>query len=100
MSADAAISGELNSLHEELAASRQKRLATPAVPTSQEAAARVDQPEVAAEQDQQRGQLHDLVEVMKEFVGEAEKNLAAHPAANVIGAMIMGILIGRLLGRH
>lgn len=100
MTADAVISGELNSLQEELAASKQKRLATPAVPPSQEATARVDQPEVAAEQDQQRGQLHDLVEVMKEFVGEAEKNLAAHPAANVVGAMVLGILIGRLLGRH
>ena len=100
MTADAVLSDELESLQEEVSASQRKRLATPAVPTSEETAAQVDQPEVAAEQDQQRGQLYDLVEVMKEFVGDAEKNLAAHPAANVIGAMIVGILIGRLLGRH
>lgn len=100
MTSDAGISGELNSLDEDLAASKQKRLATPAARTSQEKAAPVDQPEVTAEQEQQRGQLRDLVEVMKEFVGDAEKNVAAHPAANAIGAMIVGILIGRLLGRR
>jgi hypothetical protein len=32
--------------------------------------------------------------------GPAEKGIAAHPAQSVVGALLVGILIGRLLGRH
>jgi ElaB/YqjD/DUF883 family membrane-anchored ribosome-binding protein len=34
------------------------------------------------------------------FFDEAEKNIAAHPTESVVGALLVGILIGRLLGRH
>jgi ElaB/YqjD/DUF883 family membrane-anchored ribosome-binding protein len=99
---DAVLSGELKSLQEEISASRQKRPSTPVVQTSAdgEAAARVDQSPGTAEGEQQRSQLQDLVEAIKGFVEGAEKNIAAHPAANAVGAMIVGILIGRLLGRR
>jgi hypothetical protein len=30
----------------------------------------------------------------------AEKGIEAHPAQSVVGALLVGILIGRLLGRH
>jgi ElaB/YqjD/DUF883 family membrane-anchored ribosome-binding protein len=101
MTADAIISGELKSLNDELSASQQKRLSMPAERTSEsgDTAAPVDQPEGTVEE-QQEGQLHDLVEAITGFVKDAEKNMAAHPAANAIGALVVGILIGRLLSRR
>ena len=44
-------------------------------------------------------ELRELDNEIKEFVDDAEKNVSAHPTASVIGAMVLGILIGRLLGR-
>ena len=32
--------------------------------------------------------------------GEAEKGISAHPTQSVAGALLVGILIGRLLGRR
>jgi len=34
------------------------------------------------------------------FFDQADKNIAAHPTASVLGALVVGILIGRLLGRR
>ena len=31
---------------------------------------------------------------------EAEKNIAAHPVQSVLSTLVVGILIGRLLGRR
>ncbi len=31
---------------------------------------------------------------------EVEKDIASHPAQSVVGALVVGILIGRLLGRR
>jgi ElaB/YqjD/DUF883 family membrane-anchored ribosome-binding protein len=38
--------------------------------------------------------------VITEFVEEAEQNVSEHPTASVVGALVVGILIGRLLGRR
>ena len=101
MTADAVLSRELNSLHEELsAASRRERPSPPAADASANRAitAPVSQPEGTAEE--QHGELGNFVHVIKEFIEDAEKDVSMHPTASVIGAIIVGILIGRLLGRR
>ena len=47
-----------------------------------------------------RNQLGELMDEATEFFQEAEKNIAMHPAASVVSALLVGILIGRLLGRR
>ena len=57
-------------------------------------------PEAPAQENEDRGALADLTTAIREFVDAAESNAAAHPTANLIGALVVGILIGRLLGRR
>jgi ElaB/YqjD/DUF883 family membrane-anchored ribosome-binding protein len=101
MAADAVVSRELKSLQEELSASQREHPSTPADPAvSGGTAAPATHLEDTAEEQQLRGTLGKFVEAITEFVEEAEKNVSAHPAANVIGGIVVGILIGRLLGRR
>ena len=44
--------------------------------------------------------LRDLVNEATAFLEEAERTVSAHPAQSVVGALLVGILIGRLLGRR
>lgn len=102
MTADTLLSQELKSLHDELYASHQQRSSPPAGGTraTEDTAGRDARPEDEVEEQGMQGQLRELVNAIKEFAEEAGKNVSAHPAANVIGALVVGILIGRLLGRH
>ena len=102
MTSDTALSRELKSLHEELSTAHRQRRSTHAghAHASRRKAAPVSHPVEAAEERQLHGELGNFVNVIKEFVAEAEKDVSAHPAATVIGAMVVGILIGRLLGRR
>jgi len=103
VNADVGLWRELRSLHEELSASHRGRRARTADRTfAREATVTpASQLKDAAEVQGLQGELHEFINMIKEFVTEAaEKNVSAHPVANVIGAMIAGILIGRLLGRH
>ena len=96
MAADAVISRELESLHQEVSASQRER-PMPHVkpdPTSREAGAQAIPLEDPAPQ-QQYGAGSKLVDAVTEFF----ENASAHPAAHVIGGVVVGILIGRLLGR-
>jgi len=100
MAAEAVISHELESLHQEVSASRRER-PIPHVkpdPTSREAGAQTIPLDDPAPQ-QQYGAGNKFVDAVTEFFEEAEKNVSAHPAAHVIGGVVVGILIGRLLGR-
>ena len=101
MTADAVLSRELESLKEELSASHRERL-SPAdrTPTSGATAERAGRPEDTAEEQQLRAELREFVNVITEFVEEAEKKVSENPTASVVGAMVVGILIGRLLGRR
>ena len=44
-----------------------------------------------------RDQLREFANEVTQFFEEAEKIIASHPAQSVIGALLIGILIGRLL---
>jgi ElaB/YqjD/DUF883 family membrane-anchored ribosome-binding protein len=102
VAADAVLSRELKNLHEELLTSRRERSLPAADQTSAGAskAARASQPQDTAQEQELRNKLSEFVETITEYVEEAEKNVSAHPAASVAGAMVVGILIGRLLGRR
>jgi hypothetical protein len=45
-------------------------------------------------------ELRELLHEASGFFEEAEKNVAAHPAASVLSALVVGILIGRLTARR
>jgi ElaB/YqjD/DUF883 family membrane-anchored ribosome-binding protein len=94
--ADPLLSRELRSLQEELSTSQRERVppaAPPARPEEQRAA------DVAEEQ-RLRDQLREFVDEVTNFFEQAEKNISTHPTESVVGALLVGILIGRLLGRR
>ncbi|WP_418900978.1 hypothetical protein [Terripilifer ovatus] len=57
-------------------------------------------PEDAAGGSEQLEELQELLNETVKFVEEAGKNLSIHPVANMVGAFVVGIMIGRLLGRR
>jgi ElaB/YqjD/DUF883 family membrane-anchored ribosome-binding protein len=99
---DAVLSQELRALREELAASHQESSLRSGghAPASDAALNRDIQPDEGAEEQHLIGELRDLANVLAEFVEKAEQNVSEHPTASVIGALVLGILIGRLLGRR
>jgi hypothetical protein len=102
MAAESALSKELEALKDELAALRSRRRSRP-VAAEGETPKRQDRdpsPPPMADAPHLHGELRDLVKLVTEYVEEAETNLAAHPTATVVGALMVGILIGRSLGRR
>ncbi|CDX11705.1 hypothetical protein MPL3356_110113 [Mesorhizobium plurifarium] len=97
MSTDAVISRELKSLQEAVALSQQQRAAA-AAPTDNAAAGA--EPVQTAEDEEWHADLRALADEVTGFFEEAEKNISQHPTSSVVGALLVGILIGRLLGRH
>jgi len=103
MATDAVVSRELKSLQEELSTSQRERVSSipsPAAGASGTTATPPPPPIEAAEERELRDQLRELVNEVTTFFAEAEKNISAHPTQSVVGAMLVGILIGRLLGRR
>ena len=103
MAADTVVSRELKSLQEELSTSQRDRVSpTPpqAAGASGTTATPPAPPKEAAEKRELREQLQDLVNEVTAFFEEAEKNIAAHPAESVVGALLVGVLIGYLLARR
>lgn len=102
---DAVTARELKSLHEEVLAAQRERAGSPVTPphisveTPEPGAAPIE-PEETADTREARDQLHDLTNEVTRFLEEAEKGISAHPAQSVVGALLVGILIGRLLGRR
>jgi ElaB/YqjD/DUF883 family membrane-anchored ribosome-binding protein len=98
MTADAVVSRELQSLREELSDAQRGRLAAPDAGGSAASAA---EPSNETEEGRElRDQLRELADEVTGFFAEAEKSISAHPAQSVIGALLVGILIGRLLARR
>jgi len=95
MAADDSVSQDLKALHEESSTSQKERAATTSAAAG---AAPVHAGSIAdAELTDQLGQFADE---LKGLFGGAEKSISAHPTQNVVGALLVGILIGRLLGRR
>jgi len=99
MAADVVVSRELKSLQDELSAAQRERSAAPATPPPAPPSP-AEPVKESADERELRDQLRELVNEVTNFFGEAEKNISAHPTQSVIGAMLVGILIGRLLGRR
>jgi len=99
---DAVLSKELRALQEELAVSHQERSVRSEgrAPATDAEVNRDRRPDEGAEEHHLVGELRDLANVITEFVEEAEQNVSEHPTASVVGALVVGILIGRLLGRR
>jgi len=99
MAADMVVSRELKSLQDELSATQRERPATPAAPSATPA-----EPATPSNKDGNEGelreQLRELASEVTSFFEDAEKGIAAHPTQSVVGALLLGILVGRLLGRH
>jgi ElaB/YqjD/DUF883 family membrane-anchored ribosome-binding protein len=95
------ISRELKSLREEAAAAQRDRQSQAADRASaSDGAVAAAAPIETAEEREMRDQLGEFVDQVAQFFDDAEKNIAAHPIENVVGALLIGILIGRLIGRH
>jgi ElaB/YqjD/DUF883 family membrane-anchored ribosome-binding protein len=102
MAEDVVVSRELKSLQEELSASQRERAAASGH-ASAALTALADLPKETKETREEkelRDQLRELMDEVKNFFAETEKNISARPAQSVIGALLVGILIGHLLGRR
>ena len=97
MPADLVLARELQTLQGEVAAARRQPPPSAAASAAPAAVSAVAPEE--AEERALRDQLGELVDQVTQFFADAEKNIAAHPAESVVGALLVGILIGRLLGR-
>ena len=97
MTADATLTHELDSLHEKLARWHRKRRSQGADHSAAKGAHRKHQ---TAEEHGLHGEVLAFIKLLAAYVEEAKGSVAAHPSGSVLGAMVIGILIGRLLGRH
>jgi len=98
MASDVVVSRELKSLQDELSAVQRARSAAAAPPAAApRAAAPVAE---SADERELRDQLRELAGEATSFFEDVEKNISTHPTQSVIGALLVGILIGRLLGRR
>jgi ElaB/YqjD/DUF883 family membrane-anchored ribosome-binding protein len=100
MATDVLVSRELKSLQDELASSKKDRSASASQPTAAAPASPPEASSIPREDDELQGYLRQLADEATELFGEAEKSISAHPAQSVAGALVLGILIGRLLGRR
>jgi ElaB/YqjD/DUF883 family membrane-anchored ribosome-binding protein len=96
---DHVVSQELKSLQAELSAAQRERSAATASPSTQPSSSSEPASESVDEREW-RDQLSELANAVTGFLEEAEKDIAAHPAQSVIGALAAGILIGWLIGRR
>jgi hypothetical protein len=97
VTSDAILRHELDSLHERLRGlSRKRRSQTPDRPAPNGA----DRHEKTKEAHGLHAEIMEFIKLIANFADEAKESASAHPSASTLGAMIVGILIGRLLGRH
>jgi ElaB/YqjD/DUF883 family membrane-anchored ribosome-binding protein len=90
---DANLRAEIEALRREIAALRGGR-ATAVKPNDRAAEFAAD-PGAANFVDQ----LHNLAREISAFAADTEKGVANHPLTSVLGALVLGILIGRVIHR-
>ena len=103
MATDVLVSRELKSLQDELSAAKTQRAANirqPAPTSAPIAPPTTAEPAEPPDKAELEGQMRQFAHELTELFGEAEKGISAHPAQSVAGALLVGILIGRLLGRR
>ena len=101
MAVDAVVSRELKSLQDELLVMQKERTGDAAAPaTVAVAPPSAAQPVETVEERELRDQLREFADEVTTFFGDAEKTISAHPTQSVAGALLVGILIGRLIGRR
>jgi ElaB/YqjD/DUF883 family membrane-anchored ribosome-binding protein len=86
---DANLRAEIETLRREISALRSERKT------------KIDPEEDAAESaaESLMDQMHTLAQEISAFAEETEKGVANHPLTSVLGALVLGILIGRLFHR-
>jgi len=89
---DTDLRAEIEALRREIAAIRAEQAATKAGGTKVEAAIESG---AASLTDQLRG----LAREISDFTEDTEKGVVNHPLTSVLGALVLGILIGRVLPR-
>ena len=99
MATDVLVSRELKSLQDELSAS-QKQRATLSAAASAAPSIAPEAPKETTDESEVRDQLRQFASELTSLFDEAEKGISAHPAQSVAGALLIGILIGRLLARR
>jgi ElaB/YqjD/DUF883 family membrane-anchored ribosome-binding protein len=98
MATDSLVSQELKTLQEELSASQKGRAAsTVASAAPENTVGPISEP---PDRSELRDQLRQFADELKGFFDKTDNNISAHPTQSVVGAMLVGILIGRLLGRR
>ena len=103
MATDILVSRELKSLQDDLSASKTLRaadVARSAATSAPVAPPTAAEPTEPADEAEWQGQIRQFAHELTELFGDAEKSISAHPAQSVAGALLVGILIGRLLGRR
>lgn len=101
MNGDVVASRELKSLQEELSATERERSAAASVPPTTPRPGSVEPGEPPEESQRELwDQLRDLTGEVTNFFEEAEKSISAHPTQSIVSALLVGIFIGRLLGRR
>jgi len=98
VTADVVVSRELKSLQDELSAGQRERLAAP--PVRPIAPGSAEPLKDSVEERELQDHLRELTNEVTNFIEEGEKSISAHPTQSVISALLVGILIGRLLGRR
>lgn len=98
MTADATLTHELRSLHRTLAGSHQKRRPRPA--DGDAAANKTDRRRKRSGENGLHAEIARFIELMADRLEEAKENASIHPAISIVGAVVVGTLIGRLLARR
>jgi ElaB/YqjD/DUF883 family membrane-anchored ribosome-binding protein len=104
MATDVLLSRELKLLQDELATAKMQRSASneraAAEPPTIAPTAAAEPSAKASDELELQSYLRQLADEVTELFGEAEKGISAHPTQSVAGALLVGVLIGRLLGRR